>query len=123
MSGSRLIRRFVVDIPPPRLCLRNTGGDLVPRVGERETACAPACTAKSSVPMPAYIPERSVRFADRCLELAEAAPSERIRLMLLSIARLSLLEADLIAGSKRSIAESRELIARASALLPSQDAH
>ena len=73
--------------------------------------------------MAEYIPDRPIRFGDRCLELADAAPTEPIRLSLLNIARLCLVEAELIAGSKQAIAESRVLIARASALLAPQDAH
>jgi hypothetical protein len=61
--------------------------------------------------------EPLLRHRNRCLQLAEMAPSEAIRVKLLSVARLYEIEVNLIDRAGQSIADSKELIAKIEALL------
>jgi hypothetical protein len=58
-----------------------------------------------------------VRHANRCHVLAHAAPTERIRLLLLRIARQYEREAGLVQRAFQCVIESKELIDKAEFLL------
>jgi hypothetical protein len=64
-----------------------------------------------------YSKSENLLHRDRCLHLAEVAPSEAIRVKLRSVARLYEIAVNLIDRARQSIADSRELIAKTEALL------
>jgi len=61
--------------------------------------------------------ETLLHHRDRRLCMAEMAPTEAIRAKLLSVARLYEIEVNLIGRARQSIADSKDLIIRAEALL------
>jgi hypothetical protein len=60
--------------------------------------------------------EQRLRRRDRCIELAEAAPSETIRAWLLQAARLYETDTDPIERTMHCFAGSKQLIAKVEAL-------
>jgi hypothetical protein len=61
-----------------------------------------------------------LKHLKHCLQLADKAPTEEIRTRLLNVASLYEREAKLLGASEAHISESRELIAKAEALLAPQ---
>jgi hypothetical protein len=61
--------------------------------------------------------EKLLQDRDRCLKMAELAPTEAVGTKLLQIAHLYEVEAELTERARRLIAESKDLIAKADTIL------